>query len=205
MSKSFTTYVQAVPERLAVVQTYRKEFPDLRIHIDAGKTGSHKSFGKMLEYEHPGWRLHLQDDLVIAPGLCAYIPQIIETATTNEWDMVSLFCMKRKLPGVQYKQWTWEDTWMKQYKLFHILAVLLSPKALAALRESYWNVSAIDLHTPNGQHDDMAVQEVIEKHKLVAVEHYPSLVQHQYKLPSSMNHPITSFTRSGIYDPSFLQ
>ncbi len=205
MTHSFQTYVQAVPERLAVVQTYRKEFPDLRIHIDAEKTGAYKSFGKMLEYEHPGWRLHLQDDLVIAPGLCAYIPQLIETAITNRWDMISLFGYRRKMPNAQYGQWTWEDTWLKKRKMFHLQAALFSPNALAVMRECYAMVDGVDHFTPKGTHDDIAVMQIIRNHRMTAMEHFPSLVQHRHKLPSAMKHRITNFSRSGIYNPSFLQ
>jgi len=189
-----TITAQCIPERLGYIKAELKNLPNVIYHIDENKVGSFESFKSMLKIPVDDYRLHLQDDVILADNFSLAIPKIEELMNIRDLDVLSLFAPRRQRIIEAYSK----NLLIDEFPDFLWLqATMFSSRFVSLLRMEIERTTEI-------KHDDVFVAEVLREYKIKAHVFLPSLVQHNVELGSAMGHANSKRRTSPIFDKDFI-
>lgn len=186
--------IQAVPERLEHIKTYVLPVEDTSVHVDWEKRGNLWSFYEMLKITVPTYRLHLQDDVILARELHQYFPRLERMMDSGNIHVLSLYAPNRT----------------------HINNALIDPRKPiypfpnflwlqgTIFSRSFVQIMRDEQGKHNTMHDDGFVSLVLKKYRIPAHVHIPGLVQHDLSMESTMKHLATKTRESPRFDPDFI-
>lgn len=193
---SLTITLQAVPERLEMARSrlapLAATYPVVE-SVDTERSGSFASFVRMLAIPHTGYRLHVQDDIEFAPRLAEYLPRLVKQMEATGWPILSLFAPRRANLATALQD---GHRIVPFVPFLWLQACIFSPSFIRLLQQAAPDTKEKD--------DDVFVADVLRKHRLRAMVHLPSLVQHDVGLPSTLGHANSKHRTSDLYDPMFL-
>ena len=177
--------IQAVPSRMRSVETIRNNFKYMEVvtYVDEEYKGTLDSFSEMLKIPVDDYRLHLQDDIILADNIEEKLEEIASYMTKNNVDVVSLFSLN---------DGTGKDPKHGYYKYNNtigILGVLMSANFIELMQREvviFLDKKAKDKELGDTQEyaDDMFVKWVIARNKTVSKILIPHLVQHNINMKS---------------------
>lgn len=189
--------IQCVLERQWYAERTIAEFKAIpgHIYVDRHRVGPYRGFINSLERFPSGdeYRLHLQDDVILARNLEDYLPTLEQEVRAREIDVLALYAPRR---GHIDASAAAGERFAPFPNFLTMVAVLFSPWAVGAMLEYSSTYSDI--------HDDFYVQTVLKKTKRKAYLHLPSLAQHNVRLKSSLGHASTVSRTSKYFDPDFV-
>jgi len=185
--------IQAIPERINYIKPVA-DYLGATIHIDVDHTGTFSSFRDMLKYETGDYRLHLQDDVIIADRFKDYLPTIESMMKINRIDVFSLFVPHRQIMRDYFNK----GYNIAPFKDFLMLqATVFSRRFIQIMREDIPYSKQI-------RHDDVFVRDTLKRNQIRAFVHLPGLVQHDLTLKSGMGHPANDRRMSLLFDKDFI-
>lgn len=189
------TTVQTIEERLEYITGITSEFNPI-YHVDRRRTNAFDSFVDMLDYDFTDYRLHFQDDIVIADGLVDYIPDLLEFMERNVIHVLSLFSPARKSTFVAYQRGA---RILRYCNYLGNIAVIFSRHFADKLKDNVTSATQT-------KDDDMFINEVAEKEGIKMFMHLPVLVQHLPQMGSVLGHTdnIHKMT-SNLFDIDFIR
>lgn len=187
--------VQAIEERLDYITGLTKSLDPI-IYVDKRRTNAFDSFADMLDYEVDNYRLHLQDDIILADNFKEYLPWVLKFMENQNLDVVSLFSPAR---GSIKKAFDEGMRYVRYKNYVGNIAVIFSKFFVQKLRDNVANAK-------NTQDDDLFINEVLEKEGIKAWAHLPVIVQHNISMGSTLGHDrnVSQMT-SDIFDKDFIK
>tara|TARA_R110000744_G_scaffold323112_1_gene428986 strand:- start:379 stop:981 length:603 start_codon:yes stop_codon:yes gene_type:complete len=193
------TVVQCVNKRFDYIynEVERNAKIDAVYSIDNEKKGALKTFLQMSkDYKYSEYKLHLQDDIVIADNLKDYLPKLEAYMKNKEIHLLSLFAPNRKLILQQYKE---GKTIVPFPNYLWLQASIFSPRLQQIMSKE---ADIYNEDTFNGA--DTFVAYVLNKHKIKAYVHLPSLVQHDTSIKSTLGHANSKIRESKVFDKNYI-
>jgi hypothetical protein len=186
--------IQAVEQRRRFVENIQSKLLGAIASYDNSGTPI-EGFSKTLDIPiDTDYRLHVQDDIIIANGLYDYLPKLEEEMRVNNMKCLALYVPNQKKlheahsQGKQYE--TTDRVWIQ--------GIIFHKDIVEALR--------LDIKTTKEvKHDDVFVRDVLKKLKIKAYVHLPGLVQHNVWLGSVVGHAKTSQRMSTVFDINFIK
>jgi hypothetical protein len=186
--------IQAVRDREHWVNQISHKFKDIQVFYDDERLGN---FGKFIEIVNKKWdsyRLHLQDDVLIAKDLDLHLDSLQNEMQLRDIHLLSLFAPSRKFLYEQYKK----GIRFSEFPDFLMMqGVIFSPYANEKMIE--FNKNIVKRH----KHDDVFVREFLKEYKIKSYVHLPSLVQHNLNLKSTLGHSSSIQRRSQLFNFNF--
>ena len=185
--------IQAVEQRRRFVENIQSKLLGAIASYDNSGTpigGFNKTLNIPLDTEY---RLHLQDDIILANGLYNYLPKLEEEMRKNNMKCLSLYVPSQKKLSEAYNQGkryeTTDRVWI-QGIIFH---------------KDIVDASKLDIKTTKEiKHDDVFVRSTLKKIKENAYVHLPGLIQHNVWLGSTVGHAKTTQRMSTIFDINYI-
>ena len=193
------TVVQCVYKRFKYIynEVENNSKIDAIYSIDYEKKGALKSFLKMAkEYKFNEYKLHLQDDIVIADNLKDYLPKLESYMQNKEIHLLSLFAPNRKLVLEQYNE---GKTIAPFPNYLWLQASIFSPMLQQIMSDE---ADIYNEDTFNGA--DTFVAYVLKKYKIKSYLHLPSLVQHDTNIKSTLGHANSKNRESKVFDKDYI-
>ncbi len=196
--------IQAVEERRDNVEKMLHDLGDsvdVEVYYDTRRISPLDSFVRMLDIPFSGYRLHLQDDVIIPKRFVEYFPVIESDMSEMDCKVLSVFAPNRKdiheaadrgEKYIVFKNFLW------------LQATVFSDDAVKDMKQYYSEKTAAGEEVGEGKHDDCFVQEYMKSYGEKAYVHIPSLVQHNVFMGSVMSHSNSKHRMSKIYDPNFI-
>lgn len=185
--------IQAVRQREDNVQKMLKHF-EAQVVYDETLKGNLPTFMDCMRLKINGYRLHLQDDMIIPNGFYSYLKKVEADCIKNGFDVLSLYAPKRK------QFFEAQEKGLK-YSVFNnfltMTAVVFSEKAVDGILETY------SKYGEEYKDDDVFVAKWLSLSKTKAYVHLPSIVQHNAYLGSTLGHASTSSRMSVFYDKDY--
>jgi hypothetical protein len=189
--------IQTVPSRLEAAERQRKalDYP-CAIHID-DMTGPFNGFVDSLRKVPSGdqYRLHMQDDIILADDFKDYIPQVQKIMEDNGMHLMSLYAPRHKQLRDAYAK---GRPFCQSFAGFAMPCIAFSPFMVEKMLEyaPYYTQS---------KHDDWFVSEVCVVYRIKAYVHLPSITQHNvWDMKSSMGHAQNDRRTSDIFEKNFV-
>lgn len=167
--------VQCVPHRLKYIKKVLHGF-DAIYHVD-NYTSPMNSFKEMLKIPVKDYRLHLQDDIIIADHFDIIIPYLARTMHERNIDLLSLFVPPR--PTFEKKVKNSSESIVEMSNFLWMPGCMFSKRLVDLMAAT---------ETDEKKHDDVFVGSVLKKHGIKPYVHNPSLVQHNIKMESVLKH-----------------
>lgn len=190
--------VQAVPKRMLYIKNQLRKYKNevnIYFNIDEHYTGSFNSFKNMLNIPVDNYRLHLQDDIILADNLLFNLDYLSNLMNSNNIDVLSLYANPRKAIKKAFD----EGKSLVELKPFLMMQGVVFSKRVIDLMKVEINNSR------QTKHDDVFVQDVLRMYKIKAYCHLPSLVQHNLELDSIMQHAKNTKNRTTrLFDKDFF-
>ena len=188
------TTIQACEERLDtdIIKDIVKRFNAI-VHVDKIRKNAYWSFKDMLDYEVDDYRLHFQDDIIIADDLELYIPILTTYMSDNNIDLLSLFAPARK--NITKNYFTGENI-TNYCNYLGNQGCIFSKKFVEDMR-LYVKISS------QTYDDDIFIREVLTRTSTKGYIHLPTLVQHDLKYHSLLKH-ITDDMRTNLFEKDFV-
>lgn len=186
--------IQAVRDREHWVNQISHKFKDIEVFYDDQRLGN---FGKFIEIINKKWdsyRLHLQDDVIIAKDLDLHLDSIQKEMELRDIHVLSLFAPARKFLFEQYKK----GIRFSEFPNFLMMqGVIFSPDSNHKMIEFYKN------RVKKYKYDDVFVRDFLKEYKIKSYVHLPSLVQHNMNLKSTLGHSSSIKRRSELFNFNF--
>lgn len=188
------TTIQACEERLDtdIIKDIVKRFNAI-VHVDKRRKNAFWSFKDMLDYEVDDYRLHLQDDVIIADDLELYIPILTKLMEDNNIDLLSLFAPARKNITKNY----FIGSKISGYNNYIGNQGCIFSKKFVDHMRLYIKISS------QTNDDDIFINEVLSRTSTKGYLHLPTLVQHDLKYHSLLKH-ITTDMRTNLFEKDFV-
>jgi len=190
-----TITAQCIPERLDYIKNELKALKGVVYHVDKERKGSFGSFKDMLSIKVADYRLHLQDDVILADNFGDAIPDIEALMDVRGIDVLSLFAPRRKRIIEAYNQ----NILIDEFPNFLWLQATMFSARFVGLMQMEIE------YTNQTKHDDVFVADVLKKYGVKAYVFLPSLVQHNVDLGSSMSHANSKRRTSPVFDKDFIK
>ena len=185
--------VQGVESRMSNIERILSKI-DAEVYIDTEMKGCLHSFKEMLKIPFEGYRLHLQDDVMLPPFFEEYLDVVEKDMERLGIDVLSLFAPRRKFVIEQYEKGV---KYSKFPNYLWLQATVFSRKAIDGLIEH----SKI---CDEKKWDDVFVQGYLKKNNVESYVHLPSIVQHNTYIKSVMGNANTPRRMSPIYDKEYI-
>ena len=186
--------IQAVEQRRRFVENTQSKLLGAIASYDNSGTPI-EGFSKTLDIPiDTDYRLHVQDDIIIANGLYDYLPKLEEEMRVNNMRCLSLYAPPQKRLNEAYKQGKRYETTDRVM----IVGIILHRDILKALKTDIKT-------TTETKHDDVFVRTTLKKLKIKAYVHLPALIQHNVWLGSVVGHAKTTQRMSSIFDINYIE
>lgn len=206
--------IQTVEERFNYIKEQTKDFYRQPIyHVDLERKGCLSGFLDMLEYDVQDYRVHLQDNIILADGFEEYLPFLQEFMEKQNFDMLSLYVPKMRRinqlseykNGVSYLYWFALGFFPLQGAIFSKKFVELMRKEVKGKkRDKYESMKKQKGEQTRQLHDDEFVMLVAQKYNIKPYIHVPSLVQRNIKIQSTIGSITDSNHESGSFDKDYI-
>jgi len=186
--------IQAVEQRRRFVEKIQSKLLSSIVSYDDSGTPI-GGFSKTLDIPiDTDYRLHLQDDIILANGLYNYLPKLEEEMRVNNIKCLSLYAPPQKRLNEAYKEGKKFETTDRVM----IVGIILHKDILKTLKTDIKT-------TTETKHDDVFVRTVLKKLKIKAYVHLPALIQHNVWLGSVVGHAKTTQRMSSIFDINYIE
>jgi len=186
------TTIQACEERLEYIQPIAKEL-DAIVHVDKRRINAFWSFKDMLDIDVTDYRLHLQDDVIIADELKTYFSYIENFMYSHNIHLLALFAPSRKSFSREY----FLGKHIVEYRNYlGNMGVVFSKHFVEKMR-TYIKI------TSQTMDDDIFINEVLSRSSITGFAHFPTLVQHDIKLDSLIGHEKDKFY-SNLFEKDYI-
>ena len=179
--------IQAVEERKGNVERMTAalgDSVDVEVYYDKRRVSCLDSFVQMLSIPFAGYRLHLQDDVVLPERFVDYLPYVERDMVENDYDILSLFAPRRKDLRESHSEG------VKQYVVFRrflwLQAVVFSERAISGMKQFLSDRQEVGGEVSDGKSADFFVQQYLQEKKRRAYVHLPSVVQHNVYMGSTL-------------------
>lgn len=192
--------IQTIPARLEFAERQAKVLGvHTDIFVDKDLQGPFKGFIQSLRDIPSGeqYRLHMQDDLILCPGLIYYLPTLQREMREKSMHYLSFYASRRKVFSHALKA---GERIIKApiENYLPLLCTILSP----------WLVDRLLAHShqfdQDNKADDMYLAAVMKHYKTPAYYHIPSLAQHDIGIKSSIGYTNNKMRTSAIFDEQFV-
>ena len=190
-----TVTIQAVTERAKNVHAIANQLNnECIVYWDERRISPFDSFKQMLDISVKDYRLHLQDDVILADNLQDYFLTLKSYMLAEDIHVFSLFAPNRKEFIEAYES----GKHIVEFKNFLWLqAVIFSKTAIEEMRHYIKNYGEI-------KHDDVFVRDYLKKYNRKAYVHLPSLVQHNVWLGLVVGHRNDKRRMSKLFSKNYV-
>lgn len=188
--------IQAILSREKQAEILRSQLPTSTIVYDYEMRGPINGFRKCLDVPlKTEYRLHIQDDVILAKRLDEYLPHIEKYMSDNDLKVVVLYS------GNQKKVKELNDGTLKYVKIDTKLlcgpAIVYHKDIIEELRERI-------KHTKEKRDDDTFIIDALIDLKVDVYAHLPSIIQHNVWLGSSVGHAKSRQRMSMTFNINFI-
>lgn len=190
-----TVTIQAVIERAKNVHAIANQLNnECIVYWDERRISPFDSFKQMLDIQVKDFRLHLQDDVILADNLQDYFLTLKSYMWAEDIHVLSLFAPNRKDLIDAYEA----GKHIAEFKNFLWLqAVIFSKTAVEEMRHFIRNYK-------DTKHDDVFVRDYLKEYNRKAYVHLPALVQHNVWLGSVVGHRNDKRRMSKLFSKNYV-
>ena len=188
--------IQAILSREKQAEKLKAELPKSIIVYDYEMRGPINGFRRCLDVPiKSDYRLHIQDDVILAKNLEGYLPYIEKYMKENDIKVVVLYT------GNQKRVRELNDNTLKYVK---IDTKLLCGPAIVFHKDIVHELRERIKHTKETRDDDTFVIQSLIDLKVDVYAHLPSIIQHNVWLGSSVGHAKSRQRMSMTFNINFI-